>query len=168
MIINENYHSFQRFRLLDIGKANPSLFAVTIADTSQWTCKQDCDAAAIKKEYSINGVYQPKEAEYAYKYLIDVDGNSFSGRFLGLLKSGSLVFKVHLILSFILRTLTYYDINSRLYSLSITLDGYYPTNTTSPSSQTSPISSRKSNGQKLTMMKPALSKNVGRLWRSGC
>lgn len=96
MIIKNNYHDFQRFRLVDIARKHPTLFDVGITDTSQWTCKNDCDEWKIKEEYGITGALVPKEDTYKYKYAIDVDGNSFSGRFVGLLKSGSLVFKVRL------------------------------------------------------------------------
>lgn len=57
-------------------------------------CGDDCDAEAIRKEYQITGHGAPREEGYAYKYLFDVDGNSFSGRYFGLLRTGSLVFKV--------------------------------------------------------------------------
>ncbi|KAJ7935547.1 glycosyl transferase family 90-domain-containing protein [Mycena leptocephala] len=56
-------------------------------------CTEDCDRNHIIAEYDINGPQSPKEDVYKYKYLLDVDGNTFSGRYLGLLKSGSLVFK---------------------------------------------------------------------------
>lgn len=94
MIIGKNYHGFQRFRLVDIARKHPKLFDVGITSTSQWTCQSDCDEWGIKGEYGINGGLVPKEDTYLYKYAVDVDGNSFSGRFVGLLKSGSLVFKV--------------------------------------------------------------------------
>ncbi|KAJ7259771.1 hypothetical protein C8J57DRAFT_491164 [Mycena rebaudengoi] len=43
---------------------------------------------------NITGNKSPREDAYKYKYLLDVDGNTFSGRFLGLLRYGSLVFKM--------------------------------------------------------------------------
>ncbi|KAJ7442363.1 hypothetical protein B0H11DRAFT_2251534 [Mycena galericulata] len=54
---------------------------------------RDCDRDAIVAEYDIGGPVAPKEEIYQFKYLLDVDGNTFSGRYLGLLRSGSLVFK---------------------------------------------------------------------------
>ncbi|KAJ7719993.1 hypothetical protein DFH07DRAFT_972754 [Mycena maculata] len=42
----------------------------------------------------ITGASSPREEVYKYKYVFDVDGNSFSGRYLGLLQSRSLVFKL--------------------------------------------------------------------------
>jgi hypothetical protein len=54
----------------------------------------NCDAAAIRAAYNITDESVPREEAYGYKYLLDVDGNSFSGRYLGLLRSGGLVFKV--------------------------------------------------------------------------
>ncbi|KAJ6579675.1 glycosyl transferase family 90-domain-containing protein [Mycena vulgaris] len=47
----------------------------------------------LRAEYNITGRASPREEGYQYKYVFDVDGNAFSGRYLGLLKSGSLVFK---------------------------------------------------------------------------
>jgi hypothetical protein len=48
----------------------------------------DCDADAIGNAYNITGESVPREEAYQYKYLLDVDGNTFSGRYLGLLRSG--------------------------------------------------------------------------------
>lgn len=59
-----------------------------------WGCGPECDLEVIAKEYDIKINKTLMEDVYDYKYAIDVDGNSFSGRFLGLLTSGSLVFKV--------------------------------------------------------------------------
>ncbi|KAF7359413.1 CAP10 domain-containing protein [Mycena sanguinolenta] len=56
-------------------------------------CTEDCDGDAIVKEYGIEGPSAPREEVYRFTYLLDVDGNTFSGRYLGLLRSGSLVFK---------------------------------------------------------------------------
>jgi hypothetical protein len=58
--------------------------------------EQGCDREGIIREYNISGANAPQENSYKYKYLLDVDGMTFSGRFLGLPRSGSLVFKVHL------------------------------------------------------------------------
>ncbi|KAJ7114648.1 glycosyl transferase family 90-domain-containing protein [Mycena crocata] len=92
-----NYKSFPRFRLIDLA-ARPEnmqkgLFDVRITSWHESHCTDDCDAEAIKKEYNIGGEVEPREEAYKYKYLLDVDGNSFSGRYLGLLRSGGLVFK---------------------------------------------------------------------------
>jgi hypothetical protein len=46
------------------------------------------------EEYGITGAHTPQENAYKYKYLLDVDGMTFSGRFGGLLRVGGLVFKV--------------------------------------------------------------------------
>ncbi|KAJ6625152.1 glycosyl transferase family 90-domain-containing protein [Mycena sp. CBHHK59/15] len=59
----------------------------------EWHCTFDCDSEPIIKEFNIGGGSSPREEVYKYKYLLDVDGNTFSGRYLGLLRSGSLVFK---------------------------------------------------------------------------
>lgn len=67
---------------------------VKITVFQDWLCGKGCDADSIRKEYGITGQGAPREDVYKYKYLADVDGNSFSGRYFGLLRSGSLVFKV--------------------------------------------------------------------------
>lgn len=59
-----------------------------------WYCPGYCDIVKIKEEYAIADHNFPRKDGYNYKYAMDLDGNSFSGRFLGLLGSGSLVFKV--------------------------------------------------------------------------
>ncbi|KAJ7683894.1 hypothetical protein B0H17DRAFT_1181503 [Mycena rosella] len=93
-ISGTNYHSFPRFKVLDIARAHPGLMDVAISEFYGWFCKLDeCDAAAIKAEYNITGVASPRDDGYKYKYVLDLDGNAFSGRYLGLLRSGSLVFK---------------------------------------------------------------------------
>ncbi|KAH6574744.1 hypothetical protein BASA62_002316 [Batrachochytrium salamandrivorans] len=47
----------------------------------------------MRKELDISAS-EPFETVYNYKYAMDIDGNSFSGRFFRLLESGSLVFKM--------------------------------------------------------------------------
>ncbi|KAJ6544367.1 hypothetical protein B0H19DRAFT_1170458 [Mycena capillaripes] len=94
-ISGTNYHHFPRFKLLDIARTHGDLMDVAVTAFYEWFCQLDgCDAAAIKAEYKITGEGAPREDIYRYKYVFDVDGNAFSGRFLGLMKSGSLVFKV--------------------------------------------------------------------------
>ncbi|KAJ7165693.1 glycosyl transferase family 90-domain-containing protein [Mycena crocata] len=93
-ISGTNYHSFPRFKLLDIARSHGDIMNVAVSAFYEWFCQIDgCDAAAIKAEYNITGAASPREEGYRYKYVFDVDGNAFSGRYLGLLKSGSLVFK---------------------------------------------------------------------------
>ncbi|KAJ6473121.1 glycosyl transferase family 90-domain-containing protein [Mycena sanguinolenta] len=93
-ISGENYRSFPRFKLIDIARDHADLMDVAISEFYEWFCQLDgCDAARIKAEYNITGENAPREDVYRYKYVFDVDGNSFSGRYLGLLRSGSLVFK---------------------------------------------------------------------------
>lgn len=60
----------------------------------EWHCSSDCESEPIIEEYNIGSEGSPREDLYKYKYSLDVDGNTFSGRYLGLLRSGSLVFKV--------------------------------------------------------------------------
>ncbi|KAF7323672.1 CAP10 domain-containing protein [Mycena kentingensis (nom. inval.)] len=92
-IRNQNHKSFPRFRLMDLAKAHRDILDVRITEWHQWHCTDNCDAEQIKSEYHITGEKEPREDAYKYKYLLDVDGNSFSGRYLGLLRSGGLVFK---------------------------------------------------------------------------
>ncbi|KAJ6541687.1 glycosyl transferase family 90-domain-containing protein [Mycena capillaripes] len=92
-VYRENYHAFPRFRLIDIGRKNQKLMDVRLSGFHDGLCGENCDANKIKAEYEIATVSSPREEVYKFKYLFDVDGNSFSGRYLGLLRSGSLVFK---------------------------------------------------------------------------
>jgi hypothetical protein len=83
------YDSFQRFRLLDIARIYTDIMDVAML------CELDgCDADVIEAQDNITSGGSPREDVYNYKYVFDV-GKSFSGRYLGLLKSGSLVFKVN-------------------------------------------------------------------------
>ncbi|KAJ7164228.1 glycosyl transferase family 90-domain-containing protein [Mycena filopes] len=93
MIIGQNYPHFARFKLIDIGREHPDLMDVAITRFAETLCEEGCDRAAVLAEYNITGESQPREDLYSFKYALDVDGTTFSGRFLGLLRSGSLVFK---------------------------------------------------------------------------
>ncbi|KAJ7763223.1 glycosyl transferase family 90-domain-containing protein [Mycena maculata] len=97
IVLGDNYHTFMRFKLADMGRAHPDLMDVAITLVDPIGCREDlgCDAAALAVEYDIREV-APAEKIYQYKYAVDVDGEAFSGRFLGLLRSGSLVFKATL------------------------------------------------------------------------
>ncbi|KAJ6619521.1 glycosyl transferase family 90-domain-containing protein [Mycena sp. CBHHK59/15] len=92
-IIGQNYHKFPRFRLIDIARNHSDLIDAKMTRFAESHCTDNCDRDHIIEEYDITGPQSPKEDVYHYKYLLDVDGNTFSGRYLGLLKSGSLVFK---------------------------------------------------------------------------
>ncbi|KAJ7065327.1 glycosyl transferase family 90-domain-containing protein [Mycena amicta] len=89
----DNYHAFPRFRIIDIARKHRDIMDVKLSGFHGDLCGEKCDEEAIKKEYNIAHVSSPREEVYKYKYVFDVDGNSFSGRYLGLLRSGSLVFK---------------------------------------------------------------------------
>ncbi|KAF8204220.1 glycosyl transferase family 90-domain-containing protein [Mycena galopus ATCC 62051] len=89
----ENYHAFPRFRLIDIGRKHRDLMDVRLSGFHDGLCGENCDGNKIKAEYDIATSSSPREEVYKFKYVFDVDGNSFSGRYLGLLRSGSLVFK---------------------------------------------------------------------------
>ncbi|KAF7365338.1 CAP10 domain-containing protein [Mycena venus] len=92
-ILGQNYHKFPRFRIVDITRNHSDIIDAKMTRFAETHCTDDCDRDAIIKEYDISGPQSPKEEVYKYKYLLDIDGNTFSGRYLGLLKSGSLVFK---------------------------------------------------------------------------
>ncbi|KAJ6452061.1 hypothetical protein C8R45DRAFT_1113182 [Mycena sanguinolenta] len=47
----------------------------------------NCDLDPIRAKYNITGENARREEAYGYKYLLDVDGNTVSGRYLGLLRS---------------------------------------------------------------------------------
>ncbi|KAJ6485430.1 glycosyl transferase family 90-domain-containing protein [Mycena vitilis] len=93
MIIGDNYHHFARFKLIDIARKHRDLMDVAITTFAETLCSEGCNRDAVITEYNITGNGQPREDVYGYKYAMDVDGTTFSGRFLGLLRSGSLVFK---------------------------------------------------------------------------
>ncbi|KAJ6568921.1 glycosyl transferase family 90-domain-containing protein [Mycena capillaripes] len=92
-VYDDNYHAFPRFRLIDIGRKNKKLMDVRLSGFHDDLCGDNCNGNKIKAEYDIATGSSPREEVYKFKYLFDVDGNSFSGRYLGLLRSGSLVFK---------------------------------------------------------------------------
>jgi hypothetical protein len=149
MIIGNNYHHFARFKLIDIGRQHPDLMDVAITRFAETLCEEGCDRDAVWTEYDITGVGQPREDLYGYKYVVDVDGTTFSGRFLGLLRSGSLVFKVSIHFQAPERDLKDKKRSLRcLRSTSTTGCGHL--STTCPSSRTFLISCRKLSGQTQT------------------
>ncbi|KAJ7174826.1 glycosyl transferase family 90-domain-containing protein [Mycena filopes] len=90
-----NYHNFTRFKLVKLSQAHSDLVDAKMTSFADELCGDavECDRDTIIAQYNISGPSSPREDEYQYKYLLDVDGMSFSGRYLGLLRSGSLVFK---------------------------------------------------------------------------
>ncbi|KAJ7232889.1 hypothetical protein C8J57DRAFT_1480501 [Mycena rebaudengoi] len=86
---------FARFRLADLARENPGLMDVNITRFAETLCEVElgCDRERVMAEYNITGSADARENLYKYKYVVDVDGTTFSGWFLGLLRSGSLVFK---------------------------------------------------------------------------
>ncbi|KAJ7288454.1 glycosyl transferase family 90-domain-containing protein [Mycena rebaudengoi] len=93
-ISGQNYRKFPRFRLVELARNHSDLIDARMTRFAETHCTDDtCDRDGIIKEYDIGGPMSPKEDIYHYKYLLDVDGNTFSGRYFGLLRSGSLVFK---------------------------------------------------------------------------
>ncbi|KAJ7158012.1 glycosyl transferase family 90-domain-containing protein [Mycena crocata] len=92
-VYDDNYHAFPRFRVVDIGRSHQDIMDVAFSAFHESLCGERCDGDKIKAEYNITGGSFPREDVYRYKFAFDTDGNSFSGRYLGLLRSGSLVFK---------------------------------------------------------------------------
>ncbi|KAJ7679112.1 glycosyl transferase family 90-domain-containing protein [Mycena polygramma] len=92
MIHGENYRAFPRFRLIDLARAHPGTMDVALTGWNTW-CDGECDFGAIEREYAFNATWAAREEIYRYKYAMDIDGHGWSGRFLGLLRSGALVFK---------------------------------------------------------------------------
>ncbi|KAF7290524.1 CAP10 domain-containing protein [Mycena indigotica] len=90
-----NHHSFPRFRLLKLASNHSDIMDIKMTGFAQEYCKTEdgCRFSPIIIEYSIFGPKASRRDVLGYKYLFDIDGNTFSGRFLGLLRSGSLVFK---------------------------------------------------------------------------
>lgn len=86
-----SYHNFPRFRFLKMVKQHPDL--LDGAFTGMRNCGAECPEAEIRKEYGILSNVASKEEEFNYRFLFDVDGNTFSGRFLRQLRGDSLVFK---------------------------------------------------------------------------
>ncbi|KAJ7256590.1 hypothetical protein C8J57DRAFT_1472918 [Mycena rebaudengoi] len=95
MIMGDNFRHFARFRLADLARENPGLMDVHITRFTETLCEVElgCDRERVMAEYNITGSADARENLYKYKYVVDVDGTTFSGWFLGLLRSGSLVFK---------------------------------------------------------------------------
>ncbi|KAF7288995.1 CAP10 domain-containing protein [Mycena indigotica] len=95
-IFDDNWRNFTRFKLVDKSHAHPDLLDAEITTFADELCmgRPECHRDQIMAEYKITGALTPKENAYKHKYLLDVDGMTFSGRFLGLLRSGSLVFKM--------------------------------------------------------------------------
>ncbi|KAJ7709192.1 glycosyl transferase family 90-domain-containing protein [Mycena metata] len=94
-IVGANYHNFTRFKLVDLRTAHPGLVDAKITRFADLLClaEDGCDRAKIVQEFGTDGEGAPQEDAYEYKYLLDVDGMTYSGRFLGILRSGGLVFK---------------------------------------------------------------------------
>ncbi|KAJ7593007.1 glycosyl transferase family 90-domain-containing protein [Mycena floridula] len=90
-----------RFRVIDIARNHSDILDVKLTSFQGNHCGPDCDGEAIKKEYNIDDKSKdPREDVYKYKYVLDIDGNTFSGRYFGLLRSGTLVFKSTIFLEF--------------------------------------------------------------------
>ncbi|KAF7323454.1 hypothetical protein HMN09_00126300 [Mycena chlorophos] len=98
-IYGDNYRRFPRFKLLDLKREHPELVDARLTRFDYSHCGEGCDKRKIIREYHIRGPEDPNTDIYRFKYLLDVDGNTFSGRFLGLLRSGSLVFKARVLAS---------------------------------------------------------------------
>ncbi|KAJ7688015.1 hypothetical protein B0H17DRAFT_1203215 [Mycena rosella] len=84
-----NYRALPCFRLLELAARaeNFGLFHVWMTAWHAGHYADDCDAEPIKAAYNITEDPAPREV-YGFKYLLDVDGNMFSGPYPGLLRSG--------------------------------------------------------------------------------
>ncbi|GAA5872179.1 hypothetical protein JCM8547_003827 [Rhodosporidiobolus lusitaniae] len=56
-------------------------------------CGDEAACARFEKDFEWDASYMPEEQQNSYKYVIDVDGNGWSGRFHRLMSSNSLVLK---------------------------------------------------------------------------
>ncbi|KAK6097444.1 hypothetical protein MT418_003062 [Batrachochytrium dendrobatidis] len=86
---NGNWKTFHRMRMIDAIQKKPELYDVALTDAIQ--CEPD-DCNEMTKQFHMVS-HEPFETVYKYKYALDVDGNTFSGRFFRLLESQTLVFK---------------------------------------------------------------------------
>lgn len=164
-IIGDNYRSFPRFRLIELARKYPELIDAKMTRFAEGHCTDECDKKQIIKEYDIHGPWASQNDVLQYKYLLDVDGNTFSGRFLALLRSGSLVFKVQDV-SKPTPHKSIKTFSSQRRSRNILMTGSGHTNITSRSSQTSRTWSKKSTGQWLTKRQRAGSKKQASCSRS--
>ncbi|KAJ7636604.1 glycosyl transferase family 90-domain-containing protein [Roridomyces roridus] len=96
MIVGSNYHHFMRFKLRALARDHPDLMDISISRFAETLCEDECDRAQVWADYNITESPEPREDMYNFRYAMDADGTTFSGRFLLLLKSGSLVFKATL------------------------------------------------------------------------
>jgi hypothetical protein len=95
LIVGDNYHRFVRFRLIHIGQQRPDLLDFHLSIFTPSYCQDGCDRETVMAEYNIIDAGEPRQDLYPFKYALDIDDASFSGRFLRLMRSGSLVFKVN-------------------------------------------------------------------------
>ncbi|KAJ6504032.1 hypothetical protein DFH09DRAFT_1440296 [Mycena vulgaris] len=86
-----NYRSFPRFRLLvRITGLIPGQCTGALPESSFAQCHNVVRGQMKRAADAMVGM---REEIYGFKYLLDVDGNTFSGPYLNLLRSGGLVFK---------------------------------------------------------------------------
>ncbi|KAJ7229476.1 hypothetical protein C8J57DRAFT_1583151, partial [Mycena rebaudengoi] len=83
-----NVYDLQKIATCDLIQVHITRFAETLCEV-----ELRCDRERVMAEYNITGSADARENLYKYKYVVGVDGTTFSGWFLGLLRSGSLVFK---------------------------------------------------------------------------
>jgi hypothetical protein len=87
--ISNNFERFHRERVNALAQASSDVFDVA------FTAAIQCDPGeceVLRSTYRFES-RAPMERNFEHKYLLDVDGNTFSGRFFSFLYSGSLVFK---------------------------------------------------------------------------
>ncbi|KAL7416466.1 glycosyl transferase family 90-domain-containing protein [Mrakia frigida] len=84
----KNFRHFQRFRFITL--ANEREDIINAKFTNLDYCLEICEE--VEKEFPLSEKKGWTDA-YPYKYVFDIDGNTFSGRFMGLLHGKALVFK---------------------------------------------------------------------------
>lgn len=94
--MNGNYRRFQRHRLIKVAEGHEDILDVQFTAYPQCEPK-DCEES--KKEYGV-GKWTAWEDHYKYKYVLDIDGNGWSGRFFQQLMSGAVVFKSTMLTEF--------------------------------------------------------------------
>lgn len=91
ILVNKSEDSSEDWQTKEVPRSDfKELFDVHFTHVDQCD-PADCDAQ--KEFFSIKG-WAKQNTAWKYKYLIDVDGNAFSGRFYAFLKSRSLIYKL--------------------------------------------------------------------------
>ena len=89
----DNWKDFSRSTLVRISKARPDILDASFVRCAQcdpgvWDTMQKEGLCESTETYPTDDILQ------RYKYLVDIDGNACSFRFIGMLRTGSVIFKV--------------------------------------------------------------------------